>query len=92
MGDFLKFKKMITPTIMQVLFWVGVVVAFVGGLATVISSFYLDVDEGAGFYFIAGLIAMFLGPVFVRIYCELIISFFRMNENLIEIKESLAKK
>ena len=32
MGDFLKFKKMITPTIMQVLFWVGVVVAIIGGL------------------------------------------------------------
>ncbi len=92
MSDFLKFKKMITPTIVQVLFWVGIVFAIVGGLIMVISSFFLDIADGAGFYFVTGLLTIILGPVFVRIYCELLILFFRMNETLTEIKDSLAKK
>ena len=32
MEDFLKFKRMITPIIIQILFWIGVVLCVIGGL------------------------------------------------------------
>ncbi|MDK2980746.1 MAG: hypothetical protein PWQ55_1093 [Chloroflexota bacterium] len=89
MDDFLKFRKMITPAIIQVLFWVGVAVSVIGSLATMAMSFG-RYGGGIG-TFLGGLLMLVLGPVVVRIYCELLILFFRMNETLTEIKDNLAK-
>ncbi len=90
MEDFLKFRKMITPAIIQILFWIGVVVSVLSGLVTMVFSFG---RYGGGIAtFLGGLFIMILGPIGVRIYCELLILFFRMNETLTEIKNGLAKK
>lgn len=90
MDDFLKFRKMITPVIIQILFWVGVAGSVIGGLVMIAASF-----SGRGFEVIAGffggLLLMVLGTVVWRIYCELLIQFFRMNETLTEIKDNLQK-
>lgn len=88
--DFIKFRKMITPAIIQVLFWVGAVVSVLAGLVTMATSFG-RYGRGA-VTFLGGLFMIILGPVVVRIYCELLILFFRMNETLTEIKNGLAKK
>lgn len=90
MEDFLKFRKMITPAIIQILFWVGVAVSVISSLVVMAMSFN-SYSGGVG-VFLSGLLMLVLGPVVVRIYCELLILFFRMNENLTEIKNSLAKK
>ena len=88
--DFIKFRKMITPMIIQVLFWIGAVLSVLGGLVTMATSF--GRYGGGGAQFLGGLLVIVLGPVVVRIYCELLILFFRMNETLSEIKDALAKK
>jgi len=88
--DFIKFRKMITPAIIQVLFWVGAVVSVLAGLVTMATSF--GRYGGGAVTFLGGLFMIVLGPVVVRIYCELLILFFRMNETLTEIKNGLAKK
>jgi len=88
--DFIKFRKMITPMIIQVLFWIGAVLAVLGGLVTMATSF--GRYGGGGAQFLGGLLVIVLGPVVVRIYCELLILFFRMNETLTEIKDALKKK
>ena len=90
MDDFLKFRKMITPVIIQILFWVGVGGAVIGALVIMAMSF--SSYGGGAAQFLGGLVMLVLGPVMVRIYCELLILFFRMNETLTEIKTSLAKK
>jgi hypothetical protein len=90
MDDFLKFRKMITPLIIQVLFWVGVAASVIGALVTMAMSFG-RYGGGAG-TFLGGLLMLVLGPIVVRIYCELLILFFQMNETLNEIKDGLAKK
>ena len=87
MEDFISFRKMITPTIVQVLFWVGVAGSVIFGLFAIGSSFG---RYGGGFLFLYGLIVLIVGPVLTRIYCELLILFFRMYDTLIEIKNSLA--
>jgi uncharacterized membrane protein len=90
MDDFLKFRKMVTPAIIQVLFWIGVAVTVIASLVTMGSSFG-TYGGGVG-TFVGGLLMLVLGPVVVRIYCELLILFFRMNETLTEIKNGLEKK
>jgi phosphotransferase system glucose/maltose/N-acetylglucosamine-specific IIC component len=90
MEDFLKFRKMITPAIIQVLFWIGVAVCVIAGLVFMAYSF--DSYSGGVGVFLSGLLVLILGPIGVRVYCELLILFFRMNESLTEIKDSLAKK
>jgi hypothetical protein len=80
---------MITPVIIQVLFWVGVAGTVITALVVMAMSFS---SGGGAAQFLGGLIMLVLGPVVVRIYCELLILFFRMNETLTEIKNGLAKK
>ena len=78
MEDFLKFKKMITPTIIQFVFWIGVFVVIIAGI-------FMLREEVA-----AGIMMIVLGPLFIRIYAELLIVVFKINENLNEINNSLA--
>lgn len=89
-SDLIKFRLMITPVIIQVLFWVGVVVSLLFGLGIMATSF--GRYGGGGIQFLAGFFTMIFGPVLVRIYCELLILFFRMNETLTEIKNGMVKK
>lgn len=90
MDDFLKFRKMITPVIIQILFWVMVAIAVIGALVMMGSSFG-RYGTGIG-GFLGGLIFLVVGPVMVRVYTELLILFFRMNETLTEIRDLLATK
>ncbi|MGQ9689442.1 MAG: DUF4282 domain-containing protein [Desulfobaccales bacterium] len=88
MNDFLSFRTMITPVIIQIIFWIGVVLCILGGL------FYLLV--GYSYYGtnapIFGLLLIIFGPIGVRIYCEILIIFFRINETLTEIKHILQER
>lgn len=90
MRDFLSFRKMITPIIIQIIFWVGVGFCLLGGLIMVVMG--ATTRFGGGVQVLAGLLLFFLGPVAVRIYSELLIIFFRMNETLTEITHLLGRK
>jgi len=90
MQDFIKFRKMITPLIIQILFWVGVAGTAIAALVMMGSSF--GRYGGGVLTFLGGLVFLVVGPVMVRIYCELLILFFQMNETLTEIKDLLASK
>lgn len=74
------FDTMITPFIIKIVFWIGVIGCVIGG----IGMFF----NGAGV--LSGLLCIFLGPLAVRIYCELIIVVFKIFEALkqIEAKQS----
>lgn len=76
MKDFLTFRRMLTPIMIQLIFWVGVIVCIISGIVT------LFTDAGI----LRGLQTLILGPIIVRIACELIILFFRINETLTDIK------
>ena len=80
MNDFLAFRKMITPLIIQIIFWIGVVICVIGGLIALADSFAPQ-----------GLVALILGPLAVRIYCELLIVIFRINDTLTDIKHNTGR-
>ncbi len=90
MEDYLTFRKMITPIIIQILFWIGAVGSVLLALFLIFSG--ATTSDGGGGLVLTGLVMLFLGPIIVRIYCELLILIFRINETLTEIKNSLEKK
>ncbi|MGO4881598.1 MAG: DUF4282 domain-containing protein [Bryobacteraceae bacterium] len=90
MTDFLSFRKMITPVIIEIVFWIGVVACVLMGLGVIFQSMNAPFGGGAGVF--SGLLILVLGPLGVRIYCELLIVLFRMNETLTDIRNSLASR
>lgn len=85
MKDYLTFDKMITPIIIQVIFWIGVLCCLV--VAGV--SFYQGLGSRGGLPSIAlGILALVIGPLVVRMYCELMIVIFTINKNVAKIARS----
>lgn len=82
MEDFLTFRRMVTPILVQILYWALTALAIIGGLIILI------VGEGAAERF-AGLLWMLLGPLAIRVWAEFIILAFRINETLTEIRREL---
>lgn len=78
--DFFSFRRMLTPLIIQVLFWIGLGFCVIAGLITLFTG-----------HILMGLETLIFGPLLIRIACELVILFFRMNETLTDISNTLAK-
>jgi hypothetical protein len=76
---------MITPIIIQILFWLGVIIAVIFGIVSIVYG-VIRSDVTTLLY---GLLVLILGPVAVRIYCEILILFFRINETLTEISNKI---
>jgi len=85
MSDFWAFRTMVTPVIIQILFWVGVIVCIISGLVMI----GMGVKTHGDSLMLKGVLLALLGPLGVRIYCEIFIIFFRINETLTEIKHTL---
>ena len=69
--DILFFDKMLTPKIIIVVYWLMLVVSVVGGLVAMFTTSFL-----------AGLVGIVGGALFARIWCELLIVLFKMNDAL----------
>ncbi len=81
MKDFLLFRRMIAPITIQILFWLGALGSIGAGAVLAINSRQESAKLlGAG--------AIVLGPLAVRLLCEILILFFRMNETLTDIKRA----
>jgi len=87
MSDFLTFRRMITPVIIQVVFWVGVALCVTAGLMGIVRG--VTESYGGTWGFLSGLALLLLGPLMTRVYCELLILAFRINETLNDIRTSL---
>ncbi len=78
--DFFSFRRMLTPLIIQTVFWVALAACVLAGVITMFLP-----DGGV----LRGLETLIFGPLIVRIVCELVILFFRMNETLTDIRNIL---
>jgi len=70
--EWLTFKRFVTPAVIQVVFWVGVVALFIVGLVS---------KSGWQFFLI-----FFVGSFVWRLVCELDILFFRIYDELKRIQ------
>ena len=81
MRDFLRFDTMITPVLIQVVFWLAVIFCVLGGITAMVGG----EDAHAR---IAGLLVLIFGPIAARIYAEILIILFRMNDHLRRIEQN----
>lgn len=86
MRNALFFDRMLTPSIIVAVYWIGLI-------AIVITSLMMMFGNGVGMMgggFVSGLIYLVVGVVFLRIWCELLIVMFKIHENLrtlVELKK-----
>lgn len=69
--DILLFENMLTPKVITVLYWVGLLGILIAGVVAMFAA-----------NFFAGLVTILAGAVGWRIWCELIIVLFKINSNL----------
>lgn len=74
MNEYLTFRRMITPVFIQVIFWIAVVAIVIAGI--------VQLGQGA----VEGILVILLGPLVARIYAELLIVIFRINEDVAAIR------
>jgi len=77
MGEYLSFRKHYTPGIIHVLFWVLL-------FANTMEAFF------GGHDFWGAVFTLFVGPVLLRVICELILILFEINESLLAIRDERA--
>jgi hypothetical protein len=87
LADFLSFRRMISPIVIQVFFWLGTVACVLSGLGTMLATRSYGGVSTHGV--VTGLAIIVLGPLMIRIWCEVVIVFFRMNETLTDIRNGL---
>ncbi len=85
MRDFWAFRKMVTPVIIQILFWAGVIICVIAGIILISMGLKYPGNQ----WILKGVLLILCGPLVVRLYCEILIVFFRINETLTEIKHVL---
>ena len=88
MGNFLRFKKMITPIIIQVAFWVAVVFCVLVGSTVLMKG----MDRGRTEEIISGVSLILLGPLAARVYCEILIVIFSIHDTLTNINNTIRDK
>jgi hypothetical protein len=87
---------MVTPVIIKILFWIGVAISIIAGIIVFLGGI-IGVINGMGgpgellLSIIGAPIVMALGVLSTRIYAELLILAFRINETLTEIKNLLER-
>ena len=73
--DFLLFRRMLTPILLQIVFWLGVLACLITAVIDFSHHHWTD-----------GLLALLLGPILVRVASEILILLFSIHELLNTIK------
>ncbi len=71
LNDFLTFRAMLTPVLIQVVFWIGIAIIVFSALGAIVGG------EPMG-----GLGILVIGPLVWRFYCEVIIVLFKINDGV----------
>ncbi|WP_368646206.1 DUF4282 domain-containing protein [Alkalibacterium putridalgicola] len=74
--SFFNFDTMITPKIIQIIFYIGLAISVVSGLTTMFS----------GDSVFLGLAILVIGPLVIRVNCELVIVIFKIHEALQDMR------
>jgi len=92
--DFLLFRKLVAPIIIQILFWLGLLgVLGFGCFQLLMAAMALTKSVEAGlFLFCVAAIYLVLGPIVVRLYCEMLIVIFRIYETLSEMNDRMGDR
>ncbi|GAB4221936.1 MAG: DUF4282 domain-containing protein [Francisella sp.] len=82
---FISFDNMITPNLIVVIFWIMFVGILFKGLAVMLSAF----SHGNSFLlFFYGIFQIFIGVLIVKVFCEILVVLFKINDSLKEIVQN----
>lgn len=91
--SFLNFDKMITPVIIKMLFYIGIVISVISGVVVlfggIISAFQQNSIGAALGGLVGGPLVVIFGMLLARVYAELLIVVFQIHENLAAIKRKM---
>jgi hypothetical protein len=82
MEHLLGFDKMVTPVIIRIVYFLGLLVVLITGIATLFGG-------GGVLGALTGLAILFFGAIMVRVYSELLILLFRIHDNLVSINQQM---
>lgn len=77
---FISFENFITPTIIVFIFWLSIIGVCLSGLAAIFSG-----------YILSGILEIIFGAIFVKIFCEILMVLFKINDSLKEIAKNSRK-
>lgn len=75
---------MITPGIIKIIFILGIALTTILGLSMIIRG--MGAYFGGGALVFMGLLTIIVGPILVRVNCELIMVLFKIHESLEDIR------
>ncbi|WP_036543899.1 DUF4282 domain-containing protein [Nitrincola lacisaponensis] len=79
------FDAMLTPKIITIVYWLLLAGVVITGLGMIFGSF--NAYYGGGMMFLGGLATIIFGSIGVRIWCELLIVLFKINDNIRKVAE-----
>ena len=92
LGDFLEFRRMITPGLIRTSYLVGSVLLVMGCLVYCIVALRRETGPSGLLLVAGGLGLTVVVLVAYRVYCELLILLFRMHESLTDIERGLRER
>lgn len=88
--DMSNFEKFLTPSLIKLVYWIGIAVISISSLGTILSSF--SAFGGGLKQAIIGLVMLVFGIIVWRVICEGIILSFKIYDRLTEIKDRLPRQ
>ena len=79
------FDTMLTPKFITIIYWIGLIGVVISGLGSIFLMGFQYVTFGG---FIRGLLITVGGAIALRVWCELTIVLFKINENTQKIANS----
>ena len=90
------FEKMITPTIIKILYYSAIAAAVIAGIVVFFGGIIDGVSGGGIVRILGGLIGgplvIVLGVLFARVYAELMILAFNIHSHLVAIRDMMANR
>jgi hypothetical protein len=83
MKSIFTFDSMLTPKLVTILYWLLIAASIITGLTTIFAGYYGVTAESV----IMGLLTIVGGMLAARIWCELMIVIFKINDNLQALRE-----
>lgn len=79
--EIVSFRRMLSPFLIKIIFWLSLAVFWTIGIIDLFQSKFLP-----------GILLLTLGTLVARIFCEILILFFQMNNTLLDILKSIEKQ
>jgi len=89
-GGFCSFQKMISCTLIKILYVIGMIVITIGGIVMIVQG--SDMYRGGEAFVMGGLALIIFGNILWRIICEGWIVMFSLHETTVSILNELKRK